>query len=78
MLQPARLIIRDYTIMRGLVMDFAADTAVRSISDQYLFGPSLLINPVYTFHATDRSVYLPAGQGWYDLYTESLKKVAAG
>ena len=65
---------KDYTIMRGLVMDFAADTAVRSISDQYLFGPSLLINPVYTFHATDRSVYLPAGQGWYDLYTGKFEE----
>lgn len=57
------------TIMRGLVMDFAADTAVRNRGDQFLFGPSLLVNPVYTYKATDRSVYLPAGQGWYDLYT---------
>jgi alpha-D-xyloside xylohydrolase len=59
----------DYTIMRGLVMDFPGDTAVRNINDQYMFGPSLLINPVYTYKATSRSVYLPAGQGWYDLYT---------
>ncbi|MET0393595.1 MAG: TIM-barrel domain-containing protein [Chitinophagaceae bacterium] len=59
----------DYTIMRGLVMDFAADTAVRNTGDQFMLGPSLLINPVYTYKATDRSVYLPAGQGWYDLYT---------
>lgn len=60
---------QDYTIMRGLVMDFAPDTAVRHISDQYLLGPSLLINPVYNFGQRQREVYLPRGQGWYNLYT---------
>ena len=60
---------KDYTLMRGLVMDFPADTAVNNIGDQYLFGPSLLINPVCTFEARNREVYLPAGQGWYDLYS---------
>lgn len=60
---------RDGTIMRGLVMDFPQDTVVRRIGDQYLFGPSLLINPVYQYRAVNRSVYLPAGNGWYDLYT---------
>jgi alpha-D-xyloside xylohydrolase len=59
----------DYTMMRGLVMDFPGDTVVNNIGDQYLFGPSLLINPVYTYGAIGRSVYLPAGQGWYDLYS---------
>lgn len=59
----------DYTIMRGLVMDFQDDEHVRTIADQYMFGPSLLINPVYEFKARSRSVYLPASSGWYDLYT---------
>ncbi|WP_217606328.1 TIM-barrel domain-containing protein [Chitinophaga sp. GbtcB8] len=59
----------DYTIMRGLVMDFGADTAVQDIKDQFMFGPSLLVNPVYTYQARDRRLYLPANTGWYDLYT---------
>jgi alpha-D-xyloside xylohydrolase len=59
----------DYTIMRGLVMDFPSDKKVRSIGDQYMFGPSLLINPVYEMNARSRTVYLPAGYGWYDLYS---------
>jgi alpha-D-xyloside xylohydrolase len=59
----------DYTIMRALVMDFPGDPAVKDIGDQYLFGPSLLINPVTTYGARSREVYLPAGQGWYDLYS---------
>jgi alpha-D-xyloside xylohydrolase len=28
-----------------------------------------LINPVYSFGARDREVYLPKGTGWYDLYS---------
>jgi alpha-D-xyloside xylohydrolase len=42
---------------------------VINIGDQYLFGPSLLINPVYVYGSRNREVYLPAGQGWYDLYS---------
>jgi alpha-D-xyloside xylohydrolase len=60
------------TIMRGLVMDFASDTAVLDIADQYMFGPSLLINPVYRYKQTTREVYLPKAAGWYDLYTGKL------
>jgi alpha-D-xyloside xylohydrolase len=59
----------DYTIMRGLAMDFPKDTAVLNIPDQYLFGPSLLINPVTGYKQSQRSVYLPQHPGWYDLYS---------
>jgi alpha-D-xyloside xylohydrolase len=59
----------DYTIMRGLVMDFGADKNVLNIDDQYMFGPALLINPVTEHKARERKVYLPAGSGWYDFYT---------
>ena len=59
----------DYTIMRGLAMDFSADTAVLNIGDQYMFGPSLLINPVYEYKQRSRSLYLPKCAGWYDLYS---------
>ncbi len=55
--------------MRGLVMDFQKDKNVTNIGDQYMFGPSLLVNPVYHYKATSRKVYLPANTGWYDLYT---------
>ncbi len=55
----------DYTIMRALVMDFPYDQKVLSIGDQFMFGPALLINPVTEYKARLRSVYLPAGTGWY-------------
>ena len=61
--------LNNYTIMRGLIMDFEADTAVENINDQYMFGPALLICPVVEYKATNRKVYLPATTGWYNLYT---------
>ncbi len=43
---------RGYTIMRGLPMDFPDDAKVRSIGDQYMFGPSVMVCPVteYMYH----------------------------
>jgi len=58
---------QDYTIMRGLVMDFVNDKKVIDINDQFMFGPALLINPVTEYKARTRLVYLPTGSGWYDL-----------
>jgi len=66
--------INDYTIMRGLVMDFAADEKAKTITDQYMFGPSLLINPVYNYRDRTRSLYLPVTNGWYNLYTGEYKE----
>lgn len=59
----------DYTIMRPLVMDFESDTQVNNIGDQYMFGPSLLVAPVYQYKARSREVYFPSSTGWYDLYS---------
>lgn len=59
----------DYTIMRALVMDFGNDAHATNISDQYMFGPNLMICPVYTYKARERDVYFPASAGWYDLYS---------
>jgi alpha-D-xyloside xylohydrolase len=36
----------NYTIMRGLAFDFASDSKVYNIDDQFMFGPSFLVNPV--------------------------------
>ncbi|MBR4755375.1 MAG: glycoside hydrolase family 31 protein [Bacteroidales bacterium] len=58
----------DYTIMRGLPMDFPDDPEVRDLSDQWMFGPALMPCPVYEYGSRSREVYLPEG-GWYDFYT---------
>ena len=59
----------DYTIMRPLVMDFERDKNVLNIGDQYMFGPSLMVCPVYQYKAREREVYFPAKTGWYSVYS---------
>jgi alpha-D-xyloside xylohydrolase len=59
----------DYTIMRAMVMDFGNDRSVENTGDQYMFGPSLLVAPVYTYKARTREVTFPSACGWYDFYT---------
>jgi alpha-D-xyloside xylohydrolase len=64
----------DYTMMRGLAMDFGDDPKVHNIDDQFMLGPSLLISPVHQYGATSRKVYLPASSGWYNFYTGEYLK----
>jgi len=59
----------DYTMMRGLVMDFCGDKNVENIPDQWMFGPALMACPVGYYKARSRDVYFPKQCGWYDLYT---------
>jgi len=71
----------DYTMLRALPFDFRSDPVTYDISDQYMFGPALLVNPVtrpmlydvgsrpLAGDAESRPVYLPAGANWYDFYT---------
>jgi alpha-D-xyloside xylohydrolase len=67
-----------YTFLRMLAFDFADDKRACGISDQFMFGPSILVCPVLkpmyyneenediTDAARTRNVYLPAGTDWYD------------
>jgi alpha-D-xyloside xylohydrolase len=56
-------------LMRALWMDFPNDSHVFNMSDEYLFGPSLLVAPVLQQGATTREVYLPSGTDWYNYWT---------
>jgi len=68
-------------MMRALPFDFANDSAVYNINDQYMFGPSLMVCPVVRplyYHrdnakmdssAYTQQVYLPKGTEWYDFWT---------
>lgn len=59
----------DYTIMRALIMDYPEDSNLTNISDQYMFGPAIMVCPVYKYGARSREVYFPENEGWYNLYT---------
>ncbi|MCB0237750.1 MAG: glycoside hydrolase, partial [Anaerolineae bacterium] len=61
----------DYTMLRLLAFDFREDASTHDITDQYMFGPALLVSPVtqpmfFTTGSTPvidadltRPVYLP-------------------
>jgi alpha-D-xyloside xylohydrolase len=66
----------DNTIMRGLMMDFSHDPKVVSISDQFMFGPSILVAPVCQPKIKTRKLYLPKGSSWYDF--ETFKRYEGG
>jgi alpha-D-xyloside xylohydrolase len=70
-----------YTIMRSMAFDFPNDPSVKSIPDQYMFGPAFLVNPVtesmYSLPGNGdlkktRKVYLPKSADWYDFWTGKL------
>lgn len=68
----AKVHFDDYTMLRPLVMDFAADKNVENIGYQFMCGPAFMVNPVYTYGAREREVYFPAGNVWYDFYTGKI------
>lgn len=72
---------KNYTILRSLMFDFAGDPNVKNISDEFMFGSSLLVCPVtnpmyYEKESKPLNVpkvhecYLPAGAGWTDFWSE--------
>ena len=59
------------TLMRPLVMDFAADTMALCQQTEFMFGPALLICPIIEPKCSSTSVYLPKTDGgWYDFATQ--------
>ncbi|MBD3392367.1 MAG: alpha-xylosidase [Chitinivibrionales bacterium] len=56
-----------FPIMRALVFDFGDDPACWHIDDQWMFGDTLLVAPVFTPDSR-RNVYLPEG-AWVDFWT---------
>jgi len=59
----------DYTIMRPLVMDFSNDIKTENLSDQFMFGPSIMVCPIYEYGMRNRDVYFPEGSNWFDFYS---------
>lgn len=55
-------------LIRSLGLAYPDDPHAWEVADAYLFGPGLLVAPIFTQAATERSVYLPAGQ-WFDFWT---------
>lgn len=60
---------RGEVIMKALPFVYPDDASVKQVSDQFLFGDSLLINPVIEPNVTSRKVVLPAADNWTDFWT---------
>jgi alpha-D-xyloside xylohydrolase len=65
---------RGEIVMKALPFMYPNDRSLRDISDQFLFGDSLLVNPVAERGATSRSVALPAGSDWVDFWTGQTRR----
>jgi alpha-D-xyloside xylohydrolase len=65
-----RVSTEGYTLMRPMVFDFADDPDALSRESQFMFGPSLLVNPVTEAGAELWTTYLPKNaEGWTDFWT---------
>jgi alpha-glucosidase (family GH31 glycosyl hydrolase) len=61
-------------IVHPLVFDWPDDPKLRDIWDQYMYGPSLLVAPIWELGRRERAVYLPKGE-WYDLFEPERRYV---
>jgi alpha-D-xyloside xylohydrolase len=57
-------------IVHPLVFDWPDDPKVADMWDEYLYGPSLLVAPIWKQGQKGREVYLPKGK-WIDLWDQS-------
>ena len=56
-------------VMRPLFFQYPDDETAWTLDETYLFGPDILVAPVYTSGATTREVYLPKGDSWREVST---------
>ncbi|MHA1697272.1 MAG: glycoside hydrolase family 31 protein [Promethearchaeota archaeon] len=57
-------------LLRAMILEFEEDPNCATLDDQYMFGDSILVAPVFEHDARSRMVYLPAGR-WIDFWTEA-------
>ena len=55
--------------MRPLFLHYEHDRKTYAIQDAYLYGPELLVAPVWHAAQETRAVYLPAGAGWVHVWS---------
>jgi len=61
-------------VLRPLLLAFPDDPACWTVDDQFLVGPDLLVAPVTEFGARERTVQLPAGPMWTDVWTGAVHR----
>ncbi|MCD8386405.1 MAG: glycoside hydrolase family 31 protein [Bacteroidales bacterium] len=61
-----------YTPMRLLAFDYPQYVEALDCRDQFMYGPALMVCPVVQAGATERKVWLPSTDKWYDFWSEEL------
>ena len=59
-------------VIRPLFYDFPQDQHCYEVEDIHMFGPSLLVAPVYEAGQESKEVYLPAGAKWRNIHTNEV------
>lgn len=59
----------DFTFVRAMGIAYPQDSKTHALKDQFMFGRNLLVAPVVTSGADHRTVYLPEGNGWTDIWS---------
>jgi alpha-glucosidase (family GH31 glycosyl hydrolase) len=58
-------------IVHPLIFDWPHDARLKNMWDEFMFGPALLVAPVWKLGTREREVYLPAGE-WREFWDRSL------
>lgn len=58
--------------MRALFYVFPADEKAWEVDDQFMFGDSLLIAPIFNYDERERNIYLPKDVRWKDYWTGNI------
>jgi alpha-D-xyloside xylohydrolase len=73
---------RGLPMVRALFIEYPDDPGSWLVDDEYLYGSSILVAPLFDEGSTSRNVYLPPGT-WIDyqsqtMYTGGWQKITAG
>jgi len=63
-------------LMRPLFFDEPENRSLDGNSEEYFWGNDFLISPITTAAQTEKNIYFPKSNNWFDLYSD--KKYAAG
>ena len=79
----AQVSLNSWSMMRAVALDFPQDLRTHGLTDQFMFGPGLMVCPVtkpmyygpnsepISSAEKTRPVYLPRAAGWYDFHTRA-------
>lgn len=59
-------------VMRTMFYEFPEDPVCWAADSQYMFGPDILVAPIFELGQRSREVYLPTGQSWRNAKTGEI------